>query len=69
MLRLAAQPELGTPVLQLVKRVVARHPMEAAGLKADDGQGGAVTLIQRFGSTADLIMQPQYPPCASDLFV
>jgi hypothetical protein len=51
---LAAQPELVTPVLQLVQRVVARHLLEAAGLKADEGHGGAVTLIQRFGSAANL---------------
>jgi hypothetical protein len=51
-LLLAAQPELVTPVLQVVQRVVARHLLEAAGLKADEGHGGAVTLIQRFGSAA-----------------
>ena len=51
---LAAQPELVTPVLQVVQRVVARHLLEAAGLKSDDGHGGAVTLIQRFGSAANL---------------
>ena len=51
---LAAQPELVTPVLQVVQRVVARHLLEAAGLKADEGHGGAVTLIQRFGSAANL---------------
>lgn len=28
--------------------------LDAAGLKADEGQGGAVTLIQRFGSAANL---------------
>ena len=51
---LAAQPALVTPVLQVVQRVVARHLLEAAGLKADEGHGGAVTLIQRFGSAANL---------------
>jgi hypothetical protein len=51
---LAAQPELVTPVLQVVQRVVTRHLLEAAGLKADEGHGGAVTLIQRFGSAANL---------------
>jgi hypothetical protein len=34
--------------------VVTRHLLDAAGLKADEGQGGAVTLIQRFGSAANL---------------
>ena len=51
---LAAQPELVTPVLRVVQRVVARHLLQAAGLHADEGQGGAVTLIQRFGSAAKL---------------
>ena len=49
---LAAQPELVTPVLQVVQRVITRHLLGRAGLKADEGQGGAVTLIQRFGSEA-----------------
>ena len=51
---LAAQPELVTPVLQVVQRVVARHLLDAVGIKADEGHGGAVTLIQRFGSAANL---------------
>jgi hypothetical protein len=51
---LAAQPELVTPVLQVVQRVIARHLLQAAGLNSDDGHGGAVTLIQRFGSAANL---------------
>jgi hypothetical protein len=51
---LAAQPELVTPVLQVVQRLVTRHLLDAAGLKADEGQGGAVTLIQRFGSALNL---------------
>jgi hypothetical protein len=53
-LLLAAQPELVTPVLQEVQRVVTRHLLGAAGLKAEEGHGGAVTLIQRFGSAAKL---------------
>ncbi len=44
---LAAQPERVTPVLQVVQRVIARHLLDAAGLKADQGHGGAVTLILR----------------------
>jgi hypothetical protein len=51
---LAAHPELITPVLQVVQRVVRRHLLAAAGLVADEGYGGAVTLIQRFGSAANL---------------
>jgi hypothetical protein len=41
-------------VLQVVQRVVTRHLLVAAGLVADEGHGGAVTLIQRFGSAANL---------------
>jgi len=41
-------------VLQAVQRVVARHLLDHAGLEPDEGHGGAVTLIQRFGSAANL---------------
>ena len=51
---LAAQPELVTPVLQVVQRVVTGHLLDAAQLEAGEGHGGAVTLIQRFGSAANL---------------
>ena len=37
-------------VLQVVHRVITRHLLGQAGLKADDADSGAVTLIQRFGS-------------------
>ena len=63
---LAAQPELVTPVLQVVQRVVTRHLLDAAGLRADKGHDSAVTLIQRFGSAANRMVQPQDPRCASD---
>jgi hypothetical protein len=53
-LLLATQPELVTPVLQVVQRVLTRHLPDNAGLEADEGHGGAVTLIQRFGSAANL---------------
>jgi hypothetical protein len=53
-LLLAAQPELVTPVLQVVHRVITRHLLGQAGLKADEADSGAVTLIQRFGSAANL---------------
>jgi hypothetical protein len=53
-LLLAAQPDLVTPVLRVVQRVIARHLLDAAGLASDEGHGGAVTLIQRFGSAANL---------------
>lgn len=51
---LAAQHELVTPVLQVVQRVVERHLLDHPALKSDEGQGGAVTLIQSFGSAANL---------------
>ena len=53
-LLLAAQPKLVTPVLQVVHRVITRHLLGQAGLKADEVDSGAVTLIQRFGSAANL---------------
>ena len=51
---MAAQPELVTPVLQVVQHVVMRHLLDAAGLKANEVHIRAVTLIQRFGSAANL---------------
>ncbi len=51
---LATQLELVTPVLQVVQRVATRHLLAAAGLVADEGHGRAVTLVQRFGFTANL---------------
>jgi hypothetical protein len=53
-LLLTARPELVTPVLQAVQLVLAWHLLNCAQVKADEGQGGAVTLIQRFGSAANL---------------
>jgi len=53
-LLLAAQPVLMTPVLQVVHRLITRHLLEQTGLKADEADSGAVTLIQRFGSAANL---------------
>jgi hypothetical protein len=47
---LAAQPELITPVLQVVQRVLSRHLLEQASLKAGEGDCGSVTLIQPFSS-------------------
>jgi hypothetical protein len=56
---LVAQPELVTPVLQVVQRVVERHLLGHTEIKSDEGQGGAVTLIQRFGSAANLNIHGQ----------
>ena len=53
-LLLASQPELVTPVLQVVPRAITRFLLDQAGLKAEQADGGAVTLILRFGSAANL---------------
>ena len=53
-LLLAAQPKLVTPVLQVVHRLITRHLLGQAGLKSEEADSGAVTLIQRFGSAANL---------------
>jgi hypothetical protein len=42
---LAAQPELVTPVLQLVQRVITRHLLDAAGLRAEQSQGDGSSAI------------------------
>ena len=42
--------QAGYPVLQVVHRVIARFLLKQAGVKADEADSGAVTLIQRFGS-------------------
>ena len=50
-LLLAAQPQFVTPVLQAVHHVITRLLLGRADLKAADGDGGAVTLIQpNFGT-------------------
>ena len=51
---LAAQPKLVTLVLQVVHRVITRHLLGQAGLKPDEADSSAVTLIHRFGSAANL---------------
>ena len=43
-----------TPVLQVVHRVISCFLLDQAGLKADEADSSAVTLIQRFGSAANL---------------
>src|ERR671914_2286809 len=50
----AAHPELLTPVLQIIHRVIATFLIKQAGLKRTEADTGAVTLIQRFGSAANL---------------
>ena len=53
-LLLAGQPKRVTPVLPAVHRAITRFLLDQAGLKAEQADGGAVTLIQRFGSAANL---------------
>ena len=53
-LLLASQPQRVTPTLQVVHRVLTRHLLGQAGLKAAEADSGAVTLSQRFGSAANL---------------
>jgi len=59
-LLLAAQPKLVTPVLQVVHREITRHLLDQARLKAEQADGGAVTLIQpslwRKGLAANLMV-------------
>ncbi|OYU93018.1 MAG: IS91 family transposase, partial [Burkholderiales bacterium PBB5] len=59
-LLLAVQPGLVKPVLQVLQRVVTRHLLGQAVLKADEGHGGAVTRVQRFGSAANLNVHLHY---------
>jgi hypothetical protein len=48
-LLLAAQPELVTPVLQVVQRLVTRHLLERAGLKANEGHGCIAAAVGKLG--------------------
>ena len=50
----ASHPHLLAPVLQIVHRVIATFLIQQAGLKRTEAATGAVTLIQRFGSAANL---------------
>ena len=57
----AARPELLTPVLRIVHRVIAGFLLKQAGLKRTTADTGAVTLIQRFAIDG----QPEYPSALS----
>ena len=50
----ATQPHLLSPVLQVIHRALATFVIHQAGLTHAQAQTGAVTLIQRFGSAANL---------------
>jgi hypothetical protein len=54
----AAHPEVLSPVLQIIHRVIASFLIKQAKLKRSAADTGAVTLIQRFGSAANLMKQP-----------
>ena len=58
---LAAQAKLVTPVLQVVHRTIARLLLDKGGLMAGQADGGAVTLIQRLGSAANLNIRQHWP--------
>jgi len=45
---------LVTPALQVVHRVITRHLLDQTSCNAFEADSGAVTLIQRFGSAANL---------------
>ena len=51
---LAAYPELLIPLLRILRRVIASFLLSQAGLKRTAADAGAITLIQRFDSAANL---------------
>jgi hypothetical protein len=50
----AAHPDLFSPMLQCIHRVVAAFLIKQSGLQRTQAHTGAVTLIQRCGSAANL---------------
>jgi hypothetical protein len=50
----AAQPQLLAPLLQVIHRIITSFLIKQAGLKRTAANTGAVTLIQLFGSAANL---------------
>jgi len=50
----AVHPELLAPILQIIHRAIATFLIEQTGIKRDQAATGAVKLIQRFGSAANL---------------
>jgi hypothetical protein len=51
---LRAHPHLLAPVLQVIHRAISTFLIKQAGLKRTEAATFAVTLIQRFGSAANL---------------
>ena len=54
----AVHPELITHVLRILHRAINSHLIKQAGIERKHANTGAITLIQRFGSAANLKMQP-----------
>jgi hypothetical protein len=50
----ASHPQLLAPILRIIHRVISTFLIQQAGLKRNQTHTGAVTLIQRFGSAANL---------------
>jgi len=50
----AVHPEVLAPVLQIIHRVIATYLIRQAGVKRGEAATGAITLIQRLGSAANL---------------
>ena len=50
----AAHPDLLSPLLHIIHCVIATFLRQQAGLQRSQAHSGAVTLIQRFGSAANL---------------
>ncbi len=51
---LAVHPELLTSVLRIIHRVINTHLVKQTDIKRNEAATGAITLIQRFGSAANL---------------
>ena len=52
----ASNPALLSPVLQVITRALSTFVIKRAGFTRTQAQTGTVTLIQRFGSAANLNM-------------
>jgi hypothetical protein len=50
----ASHSHLLSPVLQIIHRVISTFLIKQAGLKRTQADTGAVILVQRFGSAANL---------------
>ena len=52
--RVALHLDLLAPILQIIHRAIARFIIDQTGIKRDQAANGAVTLIKRFGSAANV---------------